>query len=104
MHYFETTPDARDDYKEEKKRRISDFANDARFRALSKEWVALALQKKYMNNFSWLGRPLIQLPTDAMAIQEVVWGIKPDLIIETGIAHGGSLMLSASMLDLIGHG
>src|SRR5258706_3359720 len=104
MHYFETTPDAHDQYKEEKRRRISQFANDTHFRALSKEWLALALEKKYMNNSSWLGRHLIQLPTDAMAIQEIVWGVKPDLVIETGVAHGGSLILSASMLELIGSG
>jgi cephalosporin hydroxylase len=104
MHYFESTPDAHADYKEEKRRRIGDFGSDTRFRDLSKEWVALALQKKYMYNFSWLGRPVIQLPTDAMAIQELVWAVKPDLVIETGVAHGGSLMISASMLELIGRG
>ena len=57
-----------------------------------------------MNNFSWLGRPLIQLPTDAMAVQELVWAVRPDLIVETGLAHGGSLILSASILELLGHG
>ena len=59
---------------------------------------------KYSYNFTWLGRPIIQYPQDIVAFQEVVWNVKPDLIIETGIAHGGSLILSASllaMLDLI---
>jgi len=64
----------------------------------------MALEKKYMNTFSWLGRPMIQLPMDAMAMQEIIWAVKPDLIIETGVAHGGSLMLSASMLEMLGHG
>ena len=54
-----------------------------------------------MYNFSWMGRPIIQLPNDILAMQELIWQIKPDLIIETGIAHGGSLILSASMLSLL---
>jgi len=56
---------------------------------------------KYSYNFSWLSRPIIQYPQDMVAIQELIWQVKPDLIIETGIAHGGSLILSASMLALI---
>lgn len=56
----------------------------------------------YSYNFTWLGRPIIQYPQDIVAMQEVIWDVKPDLIIETGIAHGGSLVFSASMLELIG--
>jgi cephalosporin hydroxylase len=104
MTYLETTPDAHPDYREEKQKRIASFAKDEEFRALSNTWRAMALEKKYMNNFSWLGRPMIQLPMDAMAMQEIIWTVKPDLIIETGVAHGGSLILSASMLEMIGHG
>lgn len=104
MNYLETTPDAHPDYRDEKKNRIASFANDEEFRTLSNAWRCMALKKKYMNNFSWLGRPMIQLPMDAMAMQEIIWAVKPDLIIETGVAHGGSLMLSASILELIGHG
>jgi cephalosporin hydroxylase len=104
MPYLETTPDAHAGYREEKRDRIAGFASDAEFRALSNAWRAMALERKYMNNFSWLGRPLIQLPMDAMAVQEIVWAVKPDLIIETGVAHGGSLVLSASLLEIIGHG
>jgi len=104
MHYLETTPDAHPEYLREKRDRISAFAEDAEFRALSNAWRAMALQKKYMNNFSWLGRPLIQLPMDAMAMQELIWAVKPELIVETGVAHGGSLVLSASMLEIIGRG
>lgn len=55
---------------------------------------------KYSYNFSWLGRPIIQYPQDIVAMQEIIWSIQPDLIIETGIAHGGSLIFSASMLEL----
>ena len=104
MPYLETTPDAHPDYREEKKRRVAAFANDGEFRALSTAWRTMALEKKYMNNFSWLGRPMIQLPTDAMALQEIIWAVKPDLVIETGVAHGGSLVLSASILEVLGHG
>lgn len=68
---------------------------------LSIEWVNKTAPFKYSYNFSWLGRPAIQFPTDAWAMQELIWQIKPDLIIETGIAHGGSLILSASMLALL---
>ena len=69
-------------------------------------WVSLifgfvAIQYNYAHNFTWLGRPILQVPQDIYAIQELIWNIKPDLIIETGIAHGGSLILSASMLALL---
>jgi cephalosporin hydroxylase len=59
---------------------------------------------QYSYNFSWMGRPIIQYPQDMIAMQELIWDIKPDLIIETGIAHGGSLIYYASLLELIGHG
>ncbi|MCF8140907.1 MAG: cephalosporin hydroxylase family protein [Cyanobium usitatum Tobar12.5m-G36] len=60
----------------------------------------MALERKYMNSFSWLGRPLIQFPGDVMAVQELISTIRPTVVIETGIAHGGSLILSSSMLKL----
>lgn len=104
MRYLETTPNAAPDYLAEKSTRINGYAKDEEFKALSNAWRVMALEKNYMNNFSWLGRPMIQLPMDAMAMQEIIWAVKPDLIIETGVAHGGSLMLSASILELIGHG
>jgi cephalosporin hydroxylase len=56
---------------------------------------------KYSYNFFWLGRPIIQYPQDVVAMQELIWSVRPDLIIETGIAHGGSLIFSASMLVLL---
>jgi len=59
---------------------------------------------EYSYHFRWLGRPIIQYPQDIVAIQEIIWEVKPDLIIETGIAHGGSLILSASILEIIGKG
>lgn len=70
--------------------------------AMTMEWMLkVGLGGKYTYNFKCLGRPVIQFPQDMVAIQELIWKIKPDLIIETGIAHGGSLMLSASMLALL---
>lgn len=64
-------------------------------------WINLANKEKYSYHFEWLGRPIIQYPQDITAMQELIWQIKPDLIIETGIAHGGSLIFSASMLALL---
>lgn len=60
----------------------------------------LANPLKYSYHFEWLGRPIIQYPQDMIAMQEIIWSVQPDLIIETGIAHGGSLIFSASMLEL----
>lgn len=68
---------------------------------MSIDWINKIAPYKYSYNFEWLGRPIIQFPPDIIAIQELIWQIKPDLIIETGIAHGGSLILSASMLSLL---
>ena len=59
-----------------------------------------SIRSQYSYNFSWLGRPIIQYPQDMVAMQELIWSLRPDLIIETGIAHGGSLIFSASMLEL----
>jgi len=65
------------------------------------DFIAESIRSGYSYNFSWLGRPIIQYPQDIVATQEIIWEVKPDLIIETGIAHGGSLILSASMLALL---
>lgn len=69
---------------------------------ISKKWMFDVSKDRYSYNFTWLGRPIIQFPQDILAIQEIIWQTRPDLIIETGIAHGGSLILSASILELIG--
>lgn len=73
------------------------------FRYLSDLWIKVGWDQKYQYGFSWLGRPIIQLPDDMIRFQELVWKIKPTKIIETGIAHGGSLVYSASLLNLIGN-
>jgi cephalosporin hydroxylase len=67
----------------------------------TKEWFSKANKGNYSYNFSWMGRPIIQYPQDMIALQEIIWEVKPDMIIETGIAHGGSLIFSASMLTLL---
>lgn len=69
--------------------------------AESLEWLRNTLPFRYSYNFTWLGRPIIQYPQDMVALQELIWRVRPDLIIETGVAHGGSLVLSASMLALL---
>ena len=71
---------------------------------LSNKWMMESSLLEYSYHFSWLGRPIIQFPQDIIALQEIIWKVKPDLIIETGIARGGSLIFSASMLELIGNG
>ena len=69
--------------------------------AATRQWMTLANALKYSYHFEWMGRPVIQYPQDMVAMQELIWKIKPDLVIETGIAHGGSLILSASMLAML---
>lgn len=81
---------------------IEGLKADQDIHALSRIWVREISPHKYPYNFTWMGRPIIQFPQDIMAMQEIIWEVKPDLIIETGIAHGGSLILYASMLELIG--
>lgn len=76
-------------------------SEDKDFKGLSNIWNRVAINYKYAYNFTWLGRPILQVPQDIYAMQELIWKIKPDLIIETGIAHGGSLIMSASMLALL---
>jgi cephalosporin hydroxylase len=74
---------------------------DTDFRGLSNVWVREAIRLSYGYNFTWLGRPIIQFPQDIYVLQELIWTVRPDIIIETGIAHGGSLILSASMLAML---
>ncbi len=80
---------------------IANMHKDGRLKALSTEWLLQTVPYRYSYNFTALGRPIIQYPQDMAAIQELIWRVRPDLVIETGIAHGGSLVLSASMLALL---
>jgi cephalosporin hydroxylase len=90
-----------DQFQKEVHDNIVGLGKDTDLQALSRIWIREISPHKWAYNFSWLGRPAIQFPNDAWALQELVWKIKPDLIIETGIAHGGSLIFSASMLALL---
>jgi cephalosporin hydroxylase len=85
-------------FKRERMDLISEYKNDFHWHEISNKWLKRAFEQRYMYNFEYLGRPIIQTPIDIVAMQEIIWQIKPDLIIETGIAHGGSLVFSASML------
>jgi len=85
----------------ERRLRIEGYGRDEPFRQLSSQWLQMSMAKQYVYNFDWLGRPIIQYPHDMIAMQELVWSVRPDLIIETGIAHGGSLVFSASLLAML---
>jgi cephalosporin hydroxylase len=82
-------------------RNVQALGADTRLQALTQQWLLAAIGHNYAHNFSWLGRPVIQVPQDIYATQEILWRVQPDLVIETGIAHGGSLILSASMLAMM---
>ena len=92
---------AYDNFKKECGNEIEAMGRDENLISKTRDWFCFANEKKYSYHFEWLGRPIIQYPQDMVAMQELIWEIKPDLIIETGIAHGGSLILSASMLALL---
>lgn len=78
--------------------------SDESFVTLSHQWLKMGWNQKYTYAFSWLGRPIIQLPEDMVRIQELIHSLKPDVIVETGIAHGGSLIYYASLCHAMGHG
>ena len=89
------------DHTERVRKNVSKLIENKVFAGLSKEWFEQSIKAEYSYNFEWLGRPLIQYPTDLVGMQEVFFNTKPDLVIETGIAHGGSLIFSASMMALL---
>ncbi|MEQ1675565.1 MAG: cephalosporin hydroxylase family protein [Chitinophagaceae bacterium] len=91
-------------FQQEKKDRISSFADNKELTDAAEQFNIASNKAMYSYNFSWMGRPIIQYPQDMVAMQELIWSIKPDLIIETGIAHGGSLIYYASIMELIGKG
>jgi cephalosporin hydroxylase len=78
--------------------------SDRAFEMVSDEWLRIGWNQKYSYTFSWFGRPVIQLPEDIVRIQEVIYRLKPDVIIETGVAHGGSLIMYASFFKAMGRG
>lgn len=94
--------DPLEEFKQDRLKAIDEMSKDENLKKLSSDWFKAAARYKYGYNFSWLGRPIIQLPTDMAVLQELIWDVKPDLIIETGIAYGGSVIFHASMLELLG--
>jgi len=90
-----------DQFRKERLANIDAQSSERVLKSLGQEFLIQSAKYKYSYNFSWLGRPIIQYPQDIVAMQETIWQVKPDLIIETGIAHGGSLIFYASMLELI---
>jgi cephalosporin hydroxylase len=89
------------DFQEEVNDRIAAMRGNEGLQADATALTLSSIAAKYSYNFNWLGRPIIQYPQDMVALQELIWQVRPDLIIECGIAHGGSLVLSASMLALL---
>jgi cephalosporin hydroxylase len=85
-------------------KRVLDLYTKEAFEILSLQWVKVGWNQQYAYTFSWMGRPIIQLPEDMLRTQEVIYRVKPDVIIETGIAHGGSLIYSASLCKVMGKG
>jgi cephalosporin hydroxylase len=81
---------------------IIKMGKDTSLKEITQDWFLATCKHKYSYNFTWMGRPIIQYPQDMIAMQEVIWQVKPDLIVETGIAHGGSLIYYASLLEMIG--
>ena len=92
------------EFESRNQKKINEMSKDISLKKKSKEWFNHAFDYEYSYHFSWLGRPIIQFPQDMVAVQELVWKIKPDFIIESGIARGGSIIFSASLLELIGKG
>ena len=85
---------------DERDQRIASYEG-SELKNIANKFIEASTIPQYSYNFDWLGRPIIQYPQDMVAMQELIWAVKPDLIIETGIAHGGSLIFSASMLALL---
>ena len=86
----------------EREEAANEMARDARFQEQSRTWFESSIRHQYSYNFTWMGRPIIQYPQDIVAMQELIWKTRPDVIVETGVAHGGSLILYASLLQMLG--
>jgi len=91
-------------FEEEKKERLAANRHNEALISSADAFNSASNKAQYSYNFTWMGRPIIQYPQDIIAMQEIIWQLQPDLIIETGIAHGGSIIYYASLLELIGKG
>ena len=90
-------------FQEYKEKNIADLGENNDLKELGMKFMLDTAEKKYSYNFTWMGRPIIAYPQDMIAMQEIIWDVKPDLIIETGVAHGGSIVYYASLMELIGN-
>lgn len=90
------------DFDERNRSMVEQMAGDPELRAATHDWHMRAAGYEYPYHFTWLGVPIIQFPQDIVALQEIIWSVQPDLIVETGIARGGSIVFHASMLELLG--
>jgi len=81
-----------------------DIYSEEGYKLMAELWLKTACQHRLMYEPTWLGIPIIQFPNDIVAMQELIWKVRPDVIVETGVAHGGSAILYASILELIGKG
>lgn len=95
-------PDPVSEFFAERNADIANMGEDEALRQKSLDWMLHADKYKYTYNFTWMGRPIIKFPTDIVIQQELMWRLKPDLVIETGIAHGGSIIFTASMMEMMG--
>lgn len=101
MRNKETTMSDEEMFRLQCTKEIEALGTNTHIQGVSTEWLALAQQNNYSYHFRWLGRPIIQYPQDIVAMQELIWQVNPDLIIETGVARGGSVIFSASILALL---
>ena len=95
------TDDIQPEFKQQRISEIAAQGEDASLKSLTRSWFDASCRHNYCYHFDWLSRPIIQFPQDVLAMQEILWRVKPDLVVECGIAHGGSLIFSASMLAMI---
>lgn len=92
-----------EEFYKEKENRIEEQHTNTGLQKAARDFNVESIKSGYSYNFSWMGRPIIAYPQDMIAMQELIWEVKPDLIIETGVAHGGSIVYYASLLELIGN-
>lgn len=96
------TQDPIAEFFEERQADIKEMASDQSLRDKTLDWMLHANKYKYSYNFTWMGRPIIKFPSDMIIQQELMWNLRPDVVIETGIAHGGSVIFTAAMMEMMG--
>src|SRR5436190_5103496 len=98
------TDQARLIHEEDGRQRVLPLYSPEAFEQLSRHWLTVGWSLKYTYSFTWMGRPVIQLPEDLVRVQELIFQLRPDVIVETGVAHGGSLIYYASLCQVLGRG